>query len=240
MSSDPTDFTPLQRLLQSFLLTRNVPSFQSPCGANCSYSYSFEGPHLDCHTERSNITTNSTVFPPDSDSPGVGEVIYDGFIGQNNSTTLLIHQIKSLLISASSNVTKNLGTHAIAEDLICKMSAAEYTANVSFKDGIPTTSYTAQRLRPLQYNSSCDIGPFWARCYVNGTVGNKGYSDADWKGVLDLPQESRLLMKDLSIYSLVQKLTSVFNGNLTRCCVESLPKKTGGQMWYNGCDGVYC
>lgn len=147
----------LRRLALRVLTNGEFIYLTSPCGNNCSYTMSFNGPAYQC-----------TIVSPQSWQPfWLGEGLPDPSYG--------LYPYIALQLDWGSNETSQgfwIATGANGSVIHCRLYASTYTTLVQYINNVP--SFTTDIIYHNEINSSAAVDSYdWIAEYVNGSAAMK-------------------------------------------------------------------
>ncbi|KAE8421629.1 hypothetical protein BDV36DRAFT_280468 [Aspergillus pseudocaelatus] len=139
----------VQRLATESMVNRAPRTMDSPCGMNCSYEISFDGPYFNC-----NHTLTEHITPGDYNTSSAHIQFYasnwttaqnkpdGGIIGDYRIKSLEVHVF---FLNASSAYQLSYATHA----LTCRPSRAKYHVVQQFRNGQQSSTVTTRDAQDL-------------------------------------------------------------------------------------------
>jgi len=174
----------------------------SPCGTNCSYTVTFEGPYVECKsmTTLSNInysTQNGTIYPYESYSTHTGQrsapaqaslvqLVYNGTysLDQFNATTLTPISMNRTTSPSTATPYYPFTTSSLLvqqNNTICSPGRASYIVNNTFENNVQKMVVSMEPIDRLinlalpTHNSIVLVPGF-----CNGTGFGLGTTPANW------------------------------------------------------------
>lgn len=129
----------LQRLAMRVFTSGEVTTWPSPCGANCSYTITFDGPMYDCIDT---LETNPVNISPQSNE------LYLTTPGYINTTNTTDTTSSATQISDGIWIRRNLWDNVIHTSH-CVLHVATYTTNVTYKENIQYLNTSVQLHDPI-------------------------------------------------------------------------------------------
>ena len=203
----------LGRIAYATLSTGDVLSSQSPCGTDCNYNISFEGPHLDCETIHEIIVQEPIRNSSDGLgvnvnyiaglSPDLDIVPYQSNVDNNT----LIFPVLSISKTEPIGYLWGSAARSIASNQTryeCQPGSVTYDLQVKFENGTRSVSYSKQN----DFRALSDIFvPYW-----DSHSSRRGYQyGADAREWSDLELAN---LKFTNIFALVDSVARALKGFL--------------------------
>ena len=219
----------LQHLSNSVIVSGAAKPIPSPCGANCSYTTTFDAPYFQCMTVLSNFTVDVKKMVGGQAQAYTGVFTSDDLKDQRRGKeTNTFHntapELKALGLSNATLVTKLQSPIAISadrgmvlmskEEMTCSAAQVSYTVTNTFRGTVLSTNITAASVRPLSSFYQIPLENLYGNDTVPGLL-LPGFYDKSLvlgTGLVNWTEQSLLWYHDLNLINVIDTVSSSIAG----------------------------